>query len=83
MVIDMINGRIRKAVISIVEQERNRETVDWSKIEADALSAIAYIHENGVEVDNRIYHFLEDADARRKSPSYAQYQIDEVLSLVS
>jgi len=36
-----------------------------------------------VEVDNRIYHFLEDADARRKSSSYAQYQIDEVLSLMS
>ncbi|AXJ96343.1 MULTISPECIES: hypothetical protein [unclassified Sphingomonas] len=79
----MIDGRIRAAVIGIVEMKRNRQTVDWDKIEADALSTIGYIHEHGVEVDNRIYHFLEDADARRKSSSYAQYQIDEVLSLMS
>jgi hypothetical protein len=79
----MVDTYIRDVVVNIAEQERDRTSVDWSKIEAEALAAISYINENGLEVDNRIYHFLEDADARRKSPLYSQHQIEDVLALVS
>lgn len=79
----MVDRYIRDIVVSIAEQERDRASVDWSNIELEALAAISYINENSVEVDNRIYHFLEDIDARRKSPLYAQHQIEDVLALVN
>lgn len=78
----MVDAYIRDVIVNIAEQERNNASVDWSKIESEAFAAISYINENGVEVDNRIYHFLEDADARRKSPLYARHQIEDVLALI-
>lgn len=76
----MVDEIVKNAVLSIVQQEMDRESADWSKIEKEASKAIDYINENNIEVDNAIYNFLEDADARKKSPRYAKTQIERVLS---
>lgn len=79
----MIDERIRNVIVNIIDQELDRYSANWSNIEAEALATISYINDNSVEVDNRIYQFLEDADVRRKSPLYAQRQTDDVLTLIS
>jgi hypothetical protein len=78
----MIDGHIRNVINDIIERERDRVTVDWNSIEAQASAAISYINENDIEIDNLIYHFLEDADARRKSETYALHQTADVLRML-
>ncbi|WP_031298825.1 hypothetical protein [Sphingobium lactosutens] len=78
----MIDKRVRDTVLSIVLQEQDRSSADWSRIEADAFSAIKYINENNVVIDNLIYHFLEDVDARRKSEAFALHQTAGVLKML-
>jgi len=78
----MVDERVKDAVVSIVEREKNRASTDWKAVEAEASATIAYINENGVEIDNLIYHFLEDADARRKSETYALHQTANVLKML-
>jgi hypothetical protein len=78
----VIDERIRDSVRAIVAQEEDRASVDWRAVEAEASATIAYINENKVEIDNLIYHFLEDADARRKSETYALHQTADVLKML-
>ena len=63
-------------------QESDRSSVDWQAVEAEASAAIAYINENNVDIDNLIYHFFEDTDARRKSDTYAHHQTADVLKIL-
>ena len=78
----MIDKRVKDAIFSIVEQERGRSSANWQAIEIEASAAIEYINENNIEVDNLVYHFLEDTDARRKSEVYALHQTTEVLKML-
>ena len=75
----MLDEKVRDAVLSIIAKEKAGRSADWSAIEAEADTAIAYVIENGIEIDNTINHFLEDADVRRKSEAYALHQTENVL----
>jgi hypothetical protein len=79
----MIDERVVKAVLSIIAKEKPRSSADWSIIEAEADAAIAYVIENGVEIDNTIHRFFEDTDVRRKSETYALYQTENVLKVLN
>lgn len=79
----MIDNRVREAVLSIIAKENPRSSADWAIIEAEADAAIAYVIENGVDIDNTIQHFLEDTDVRRKSEAYALHQTANVIEAMN
>lgn len=59
--------------------ERDRDNTDWIGVENYAIGIISYINGMGINVDNIIYNFFEDADAREKSKIYSENQTRKVL----
>lgn len=62
-----------------------RSDTDWAQVEAQCFAMIARLN---TEPDptyphDIVYHFLEDADARKKSPRYAEGQRERVRQWLS
>jgi hypothetical protein len=65
-----------KAALHMVLEQEAKEPVDWDLVEQ---SCLAVIHRLNSEDEPRyphhiVYHFLDDADIRRKSDVYASQQ---------
>jgi hypothetical protein len=67
---------IKAIVASIISLER-QYSVDWEEIKHVSDMAIKNLNISGEveQINNDIYHFLEDYDVRQKSPLYAETQL--------
>jgi len=74
----MIDRYIKDCLKTIINIETGSSCIDWDKIDTLSFAAICYINENKIDIDNDLYHFLEDNDIRKKSKEYQRSQIEKI-----
>ncbi len=79
-----IDPQVREALESILLLEES-EAPDWAQIEKLSEETLCLIHSGGLyeDLDDSIYHFVEDYDVRQKSISYANGQRRNIKRLLS
>jgi hypothetical protein len=78
----MEDAELRRRIGEILKQEE-RPDVDWEQVESLSLKLHERLgRQSATEVPDAVFHFLDDADIRRKDEAYAARQRDLVRRYV-